>query len=78
MNLNCLAAHLRAALGAGAVVILTLVSTGCQVDVGGQTLPSPYYMSDDIQYFPPGGEFKLPNEAAAMKAAQAEAELNAE
>lgn len=42
--------------------------TGCQVDVGGQTLPSPYYMSDDVQYFKPGPEFKLAREAAAMKA----------
>ena len=41
--------------------------TGCQVDTGGQTLPSPYYMSDDVQYFPPGSEFKLSKEAAAMK-----------
>ena len=29
--------------------------TGCQSDFGGQSLPSPYYMSDDVQYFPPGG-----------------------
>jgi hypothetical protein len=42
--------------------------TGCQTDVGGQSLPSPYYMSDDVQYFPPGNEFKLTREAAAMKA----------
>ena len=42
--------------------------TGCQVDVGGQTLPSPYYLQDDVQYFPRGPEFKLTNEAAAMKA----------
>ena len=28
--------------------------TGCQAEAGGQTLPSPYYMSDDVQYFPPG------------------------
>jgi hypothetical protein len=42
--------------------------TGCQSDVGGQSLPSPYYMSDDVQYFPPGAEFKLAREAAAMKA----------
>lgn len=40
---------------------------GCQVDVGGQTLPSGYYLSDDVQYFPPGPEFKLAKEAAAMK-----------
>lgn len=42
-------------------------STGCQVDVGGQTLPSPYYTKDDVQYFPPGPEFKLSREAAAQK-----------
>ena len=42
--------------------------TGCQIETGGQTLPSPYYMKDDVQYFPPGPEFKLAREAAAMKA----------
>ena len=42
--------------------------TGCQIENGGQTLPSPYYMSDDVQYFQPGPEFKLAREAAAMKA----------
>jgi hypothetical protein len=36
--------------------------------VGGQTLPSPYYLKDDVQYFPPGSEFKLAREAAAQKA----------
>ena len=49
--------------------------TGCQVDVGGQTLPSPYYMEDDVQYFPPGPEFKLSREAAALQAAEADAAL---
>jgi hypothetical protein len=48
--------------------LFTLVVTGCQVDVGGQTLPSPYYLTDDIQYFPAGPEMKLSREAAAMKA----------
>jgi hypothetical protein len=37
--------------------------TGCQVSVGGQTLPSPYYIYDDVQYFPAGHEFILQNEA---------------
>ena len=41
---------------------------GCQVDVSGQTLPSAYYLQDDIQYFPAGPEFKLSKEAAALKA----------
>jgi len=52
---------------AAAAVTIPLV-TGCQVDVGGQTLPSAYYLQDDIQYFPAGPEFKLAREAAAQKA----------
>ena len=63
--------------GLAAVALLALVATGCQVNVGGQTLPSGYYLTDDIQYYPPGTEFPLENEAAAMKAAkQNAAELN--
>jgi hypothetical protein len=50
----------------GALVAIGV--TGCQVDVGGQTLPSPYYLTDDVQYFPTGPEMKLSREAAAMKA----------
>jgi hypothetical protein len=46
--------------------------TGCQVDVGGQTLPSAYYLQDDVQYFPAGPEFKLSREAAALKASKDE------
>ncbi len=49
--------------------MLVVGTTGCQVDVGGQTLPSPYYLTDDVQYFPHGAEFKLAREAAAQKAA---------
>jgi hypothetical protein len=51
-----------------AVGIAAAACTGCQVDVGGQTLPSPYYLQDDIQYFPAGPRMKLSREAAAMKA----------
>lgn len=52
--------------GLGMAAALTL--TGCQSSIGGQTLPSPYWQTDDVQYFPPGPEFKLSREAAAMKA----------
>ena len=52
----------------GLAVLSVLGLTGCQTDVGGQTLPSPYYTQDDVQYFPPGPEFKLAKEAAAQKA----------
>jgi hypothetical protein len=51
----------------GALVALGV--TGCQVDVGGQTLPSPYYLTDDVQYFPTGPKMKVQREADAMKAA---------
>ncbi len=56
----------------GLSMLAALGATGCQVDVGGQTLPSPYYMTDDVQYFAPGPEFKLAKEAAALKAASQE------
>ena len=52
-----------------------LSSTGCQVSVSGQTLPSPYYTTDDVQYFAPGAEFKLSEEAANMKAYNADRDL---
>jgi hypothetical protein len=59
--------------GCGLTLLLAAVgSTGCQSSIGGQTLPSPYYMADDVQYYAPGPEFKLSNEAAAMKAREAE------
>ena len=58
------------AVGLG--LVATLGITGCQVDVAGQTLPSPYYMTDDVQYFAPGPEFKLEREAAAQRQARAE------
>lgn len=48
-------------------------SVGCQVSVAGQTLPSPYYLYDDVQYFPAGPENKLANETAAIDKARAEA-----
>lgn len=57
-----------AALG----LLTAITSVGCQVDVGGQTLPSPYWMTDDVQYFPAGPEFKLSREAAALKAFEAQ------
>ncbi len=62
-------------LACGMTMLAALgATTGCQVDVNGQTLPSGHYLSDDIQYFPSGPEFKLTKEAAAMKAAAPEAQ----
>lgn len=61
----------------GGLVLTTVLasSTGCQMSINGQTLPSPYYLQDDVQYFPAGPEFKLPREAAALRAARAEEKL---
>ena len=56
----------------GALIVGAFSMTGCQVSVGGQTLPSAYFLEDDIQYFPKGPEFKLSREAAALKEARAE------
>ena len=41
--------------------------TGCQVDTNNQTLPSPYYLSNPVQYYQPGPWFKLQHEADNMK-----------
>jgi hypothetical protein len=51
-------------------------ATGCQSSLNGQTLPSAYYLQDDIQYFPKGPEFLLPREAAALQAARAQEKIN--
>ena len=51
----------------GVVLLFSLALTGCQVDIAGQTLPSGYYLSDDVQYFAPDAEFKLSREAATLK-----------
>ncbi len=46
---------------------LMFSAVGCQTTVGGQTLPSATYLSDDVQYFPAGPEFKLTNQVQAME-----------
>ena len=62
----------------GFVLAAAVTSTGCQVSMSGQTLPSPYYIQDDVQYFPPGPEFKLQEEANLMKAYNAERQMQAQ
>jgi hypothetical protein len=54
------------ALAGGLLMTACAASTGCQIDVAGQTLPSPYHLTDDVQYYAPGPEFKLANEATAL------------
>ena len=55
----------RPALAAATGLVL-VVATGCQTTVGGQVLPSAYYLSDDVQYYPAGPEDKLYRERAAL------------
>lgn len=55
---------LVAALAAG---ILPAALTGCQTTVGGQTLPSPRYLRDDVSYYPAGPEFILSNQVRAIE-----------
>lgn len=51
----------------GIGMLSALSATGCQSSVGGQTLPSPYYLRDDVQFFPAKSEFKLQEEANALE-----------
>lgn len=55
-----------------AAVASSAILTGCQTTVGGQTLPSPDYLTDDVQYFPAGPEFKLSNQVEASRRQAAE------
>ena len=59
-------------LSAALLCPAAMLLAGCQVEMGGVTLPSPYYLTDDVQYYAPGPEFKLAREAAFMQE-QAEA-----
>ena len=49
-----------------------IAASGCQSNYAGQTLPSAYFLKDDIQYFAKGPQHKLHREAAALQAARAE------
>ena len=52
----------------GLCLLSTLSSVGClQTNMGGQTLPSAYYLDDDVQYFPMGPETRLSNQIRALE-----------
>ena len=40
---------------------------GSQTVMGGRTLPSLYYLKDDVQFFPAGPEFQFPNQVRALE-----------
>ena len=51
-----------------ALMACSLGSVGClQTTIGGQTLPSAYYLDDDVQFFPAGPETKLANQIRALE-----------
>jgi len=50
-----------------AVIASSALFTGCQTTIGGQTMPSPDYLTDDVQYYPAGPENKLYNQIEASK-----------
>ena len=59
MNLTRLLSRPQTFLLGG--LIAAAMMSGCQTSMNGQTLPSAYYLRDDIQYFPAGPETLLPN-----------------
>lgn len=50
-----------------ALLASTALLTGCQTTIGGQTLPSPDYLTDDVQFYPAGPEFRLTNQVEASR-----------
>ena len=61
-----------------AIVVCTLLvlatATGCgfQTNIAGQTLPSPHYLMDDVEFFPAGSEFKLQNQVDQQEQSKAD------
>ena len=49
------------------LLVSSAMSVGCQTNIGGQTLPSAFYLKDDIQYYPPSTETPLPNARRAQR-----------
>ncbi|MDO4584548.1 MAG: hypothetical protein Q4D62_10650 [Planctomycetia bacterium] len=50
------------------LVALVCLASGCQSHIGGQTLPSGYYLDDDVQYFAPSSLNTLENETVKLQA----------
>jgi hypothetical protein len=47
--------------------LVLIGATGCQTNIGGQALPSAYFLQDDVQYFPAGPQDKLFQERRALE-----------
>ncbi len=59
-----------------AAAVGLFVFSGCQLTENGQTLPSPYYMNNQIQYHPSGNEFQYQKEVDLIKKENAERQLS--
>lgn len=55
--------------------LLAPLSAGCQANIAGQTLPSAYFLQDDVQFFPAGEETPLPNLRRALEEYRIERQL---
>ena len=73
MKLNGIKAGMFAILIAAAGL---LVFSGCQLTQNGQTLPSPDYLNNQIQYHPSGNEFQYQKEVDLIKKENAERQLS--
>ena len=65
MSLCHIKSSSRGIFCAGLLAVMSFC--GCQATMNGQTLPSATYLRDDIQYFPAGPEFLLPNQVRAIE-----------
>jgi hypothetical protein len=63
----------RKAWMASAALAALSISTGCQVEYAGMTLPSGKYFHDDVQHFDPGPKFPYANTMAATQRARMKA-----
>ena len=57
------------------LALIGLTSTGCQSSIGGQTLPSAYYLNDDVQFYPAGPEEQLYNQREVLEQYKLERKL---
>jgi hypothetical protein len=59
-------------------LLMLTISMGCRSEYGGHRPTAEEIMNGSVQYYAPGPEFKLANEAATMKAAEEEAKTSAQ
>lgn len=77
MNIQGKASRSILLAGMGALLLGVLpFLAGCQLSQNGQTLPSPDYLDNKIQYFPAGNEFQYQQEMDRIKREQADRELS--